>query len=126
MCVYVCVCVCACMPTCRSMLRIHYEMVTTRTPPTSHTHTHTHNPPTLTPHSHMNHQLILCREYTRAEDQDWHINHFCCLRCDVGLGGKQYRPQDGQPFCLTCYEISFSTVCEVREWIVAILCCKGG
>ena len=72
--------------------------------PTPHT--------SLTPSPH--HQLILCREYTRAEDQDWHVNHFCCLRCDTGLGGKKYRPQDGQPFCLSCYEISFSTICEVH------------
>ncbi|XP_064398428.1 testin-like isoform X2 [Halichondria panicea] len=57
-------------------------------------------------------ELILCTEYTRAEDSDWHLDHFCCLRCDKELGGKQYRPQDGMPFCLSCYEISFATVCE--------------
>lgn len=58
-------------------------------------------------------QLILCEEYTRAEDHDWHLDHFCCLRCDLSLGGKQYRPQEGMPFCLNCYEIAFSAVCEV-------------
>ena len=60
-------------------------------------------------------QLILCREYTRAEDQDWHLDHFCCLRCDEELGGKQYRPQDGMPYCLPCYEIAFSNLCEVLD-----------
>ena len=60
-------------------------------------------------------QLILCREYTRAEDQDWHRNHFCCFHCDIDLGGKQYRPQEGQPYCLKCYEIAFASVCEVRS-----------
>lgn len=57
-------------------------------------------------------ELILCQEYTRAEDKDWHLDHFCCLRCDQSLGGKQYRPQEGMPFCLNCYEIAFSAVCE--------------
>ena len=55
----------------------------------------------------------MCREYTRAEDQDWHLDHFCCLYCDQGLGGKQYRPQNGQPYCLECFEIAFSSMCEV-------------
>ena len=75
----------------------------------AHTHTHTH---THTHHTHM--QLILCAEYTRAEDSDWHLDHFCCLRCDRELGGEQYRPQEGMPFCLPCYEIAFATICEVR------------
>ena len=59
-------------------------------------------------------QLIFCREYTHAEDNNWHLDHFCCLRCDVGLGGKQYRPQEGMPYCLSCFEAEFSTLCEVR------------
>lgn len=67
----------------------------------------------LPTYSFLSHQLILCREYTRAEDQDWHLDHFCCLRCDQGLGGQQYRPQDGQPYCLKCYEIAFASICEV-------------
>ncbi|CAI8056185.1 Prickle planar cell polarity protein 3 [Geodia barretti] len=57
-------------------------------------------------------ELIVCREYTRAEDQDWHLDHFCCLYCDQGLGGKQYRPQNGQPYCLECFEVAFSSICE--------------
>ena len=61
----------------------------------------------------------MCREYTRAEDQDWHLDHFCCLYCDQGLGGKQYRPQNGQPYCLECFEVAFSSICEVG--IIAFL-----
>ena len=57
----------------------------------------------------------LLLEVPRAEDQDWHCNHFCCFHCDVDLGGKQYRPQEGQPYCLKCYEIAFASVCEVRS-----------
>jgi prickle len=57
-------------------------------------------------------ELIVCREYTRAEGQDWHLDHFCCLRCDQELGGQQYRPQEGQPYCLNCFEVVFASVCE--------------
>ena len=117
--------VCVCAACDEVMLRIPHTIPTN----TSHPHTSHHSHKYLTPHTirtNTSHphtipacscplpQLILCREYTRAEDQDWHVNHFCCLRCDTGLGGKKYRPQDGQPFCLSCYEISFSTICEVR------------
>ncbi len=66
-------------------------------------------------------KLIFCREYTRAEDSDWHLDHFCCLRCDVGLGGQQYRAQDRSPFCLSCYEDAFTTPCEVSH-VCACVC----
>ena len=59
-------------------------------------------------------QLIFCREYTHAEENNWHLDHFCCLRCDIGLGGKQYRAQGGMPYCLKCFEAEFSTMCQVR------------
>ena len=35
------------------------------------------------------------------------------MRCDQGLAGKEYRPQDGKPYCIACYDLAFSTVCEV-------------
>ena len=69
-------------------------------------------------------QLIVCREYTRAEDQDWHLDHFCCLYCDKELGGKQYRPQNGQPYCLDCFAVAFTTVCEVVNSTYCSACAK--
>jgi prickle len=57
-------------------------------------------------------EIIFCSEYTRAEDQNWHVNHFCCHRCDNYLGGKNYMAsKEGQPYCLSCYEIKFANIC---------------
>ena len=40
----------------------------------------------------------------------WTISAVFDVMLDLG---KQYRAQDGMPYCLACYKTSFSTVCEV-------------
>ena len=65
-------------------------------------------------------EIIVCPEYTCAEDQNWHLNHFCCVRCDQGLAGKEYRPQDGKPHCISCYDLMFSTVCEACGMTISL------
>ncbi|XP_077992769.1 testin-like isoform X2 [Glandiceps talaboti] len=57
-------------------------------------------------------ELIFAREYTQAEDQNWHLKHFCCFDCDVLLGGKRYVPRDNHPYCLECYEKRFAKICQ--------------
>nr|XP_002734641.1 PREDICTED: testin-like [Saccoglossus kowalevskii] len=61
-------------------------------------------------------ELIFAREYTQAEDQNWHLKHFCCFECDTLLGGKRYVPRDNHPYCLECYEVIFAKICQA---------CKG-
>eukprot|EP00116_Pleurobrachia_bachei_P009540 sb/3469802/ len=39
--------------------------------------------------SHCVLQLIFAKEYTLAEDRNWHIDHFCCWECDSPLGGQR-------------------------------------
>ncbi|XP_003387832.1 PREDICTED: testin-like [Amphimedon queenslandica] len=56
-------------------------------------------------------EMIFCEEYTRAEDQNWHVNHFCCHRCDSYLGGQTYMAKETQPYCLKCYELLFANIC---------------
>ncbi|XP_070559462.1 testin-like isoform X2 [Ptychodera flava] len=57
-------------------------------------------------------ELIFAREYTQAEDQNWHLKHFCCFDCDTLLGGKRYVPRDNHPYCLECYEKRFAKICQ--------------
>ena len=49
-------------------------------------------------------ELIFAAEYTGAEDQHWHLKHFCCWMCDRPLAGHKYIPVDGQPHCLLCWQ----------------------
>ena len=58
-------------------------------------------------------QIIFCREYTRAGDQNYHLPHFCCLRCDTQLAGQSYMAKEGNPYCLTCYGQIYPISCEV-------------
>ena len=53
-------------------------------------------------------QLILAKEYTLAEEKNWHIDHFCCWECDSPLGGQRYVTRDDHPFCILCYEELFA------------------
>uniref|UniRef100_A0A914UHU3 LIM zinc-binding domain-containing protein n=1 Tax=Plectus sambesii TaxID=2011161 RepID=A0A914UHU3_9BILA len=57
-------------------------------------------------------ELIFAKEYTRAEDKDWHLNHFCCFGCDLELGGHRYMVKLDQPYCLNCYMTKFARLCH--------------
>ena len=55
-------------------------------------------------------ELIFSKEYTKAENQNWHLNHFCCWKCDKPLGGTKYIIIDSKPYCLECNNLNFSKV----------------
>ena len=55
-------------------------------------------------------ELIFSKEYTKAENQTWHLNHFCCWKCDKTLGGTKYLIIDSKPYCLDCHNLNFSKV----------------
>ncbi|XP_071961725.1 testin-like isoform X2 [Antedon mediterranea] len=57
-------------------------------------------------------ELIFAKEYTQAEDQNWHLKHFCCWECDTPLGGKRYVARDAHPYCLDCYQNTFAKTCS--------------
>eukprot|EP00118_Oscarella_pearsei_P003858 m.16033 g.16033 ORF g.16033 m.16033 type:complete len:384 (+) comp26691_c0_seq1:207-1358(+) len=57
-------------------------------------------------------ELIFSKEYTRAEDKNWHLRHFCCFECDAQLGGKRYISQESHPYCLECFDKRFSKKCQ--------------
>ena len=56
-------------------------------------------------------QLIFTKEYTQAEDRNWHLKHFCCFACDVPLGGQKYVARENKPYCMTCYDVLFAKTC---------------
>ena len=57
-------------------------------------------------------ELIFSAEYTGAEDSFWHIKHFCCWLCDSPLAGEKYIPVEGQPHCLSCWQVNHGKVCS--------------
>ncbi|XP_057313445.1 testin-like isoform X2 [Hydractinia symbiolongicarpus] len=56
-------------------------------------------------------ELIFTKEYTQAENQNWHIKHFCCFNCDTALGGHKYVAREEKPYCMKCYDQLFAKVC---------------
>lgn len=64
-------------------------------------------------------ELIFAKEYTQAEDQNWHLKHFCCLKCDTALGGKKYVGRDGKPYCMSCYDDTFAKTCQTCKQKIA-------
>lgn len=48
-------------------------------------------------------QLIFSNEYTQAENQNWHLKHFCCFDCDNILAGEIYVMVNDKPVCKPCY-----------------------
>ena len=71
-------------------------------------------------------QLILAKEYTLAEDKNWHIDHFCCWECDSPLGGQRYVTRDVHPFCILCYEELFARECSTFLLFIFQACKSGG
>ena len=59
----------------------------------------------------MHVQLIFSNEYTQAEDQNWHLKHFCCFECDCVLAGETYVMEKDKPVCKPCYMSNYSVVC---------------
>lgn len=63
-------------------------------------------------------QLIFSREYTQAEDRNWHRKHFCCYECDRDLGGLLYVARDGHPHCMECYNRLYAKKCSECRYVI--------
>ncbi|CAB1322794.1 unnamed protein product [Coregonus sp. 'balchen'] len=59
--------------------------------------------------------LIFSNEYTQAEDQNWHLKHFCCFDCDCVLAGETYVMENNKPVCKPCYMKSHAAVCTACQ-----------
>lgn len=59
-------------------------------------------------------ELIFTKEYCLAEDNSFHLKHFCCTECDTPLAGQDYivDDEDGMPYCLPCFERSKADSCN--------------
>jgi prickle len=57
-------------------------------------------------------ELIFSREYTHAEEKNWHLKHFCCWECDAELGGRRYISHESHPYCLECFDSRFTKICQ--------------
>lgn len=57
-------------------------------------------------------ELIFSNEYTQAEDQNWHLKHFCCFDCDCVLAGEIYVMVNDKPTCKPCYVKNHAAVCQ--------------
>lgn len=57
-------------------------------------------------------QLIFMEECIEAEGRRWHLDHFCCLECDVPLCGQRYVMKSGRPCCRGCFETLFAEPCQ--------------
>ena len=55
-------------------------------------------------------QIVFAREYTQAENQTWHVQHFCCWYCDAPLAGLRYIAQQNNPYCVRCFDRLYSKV----------------
>ncbi|XP_029523298.1 testin isoform X2 [Oncorhynchus nerka] len=60
-------------------------------------------------------ELIFSNEYTQAEDQNWHLKHFCCFDCDCVLAGETYVMENNKPVCKPCYMKSHAAVCTACQ-----------
>lgn len=62
----------------------------------------------------------MASKFTLADDNYYHLNHFCCVECDMELGGKEYlldEENSNQPICLPCFEHKYS---KVRNGLVLV------
>ncbi|KAM6972917.1 testin [Aplochiton taeniatus] len=60
-------------------------------------------------------ELIFSNEYTQAEDQNWHLKHFCCFECDCVLAGETYVMENDKPVCKPCYMKSHAVRCAACQ-----------
>ncbi|KAL6265370.1 hypothetical protein P5V15_002170 [Pogonomyrmex californicus] len=64
-------------------------------------------------------ELIFVREYTVAEEHNYHVKHFCCWDCDVPLAGQKYIIENDRPLCLPCYQRSYAKTCAACNIAIA-------
>lgn len=67
-------------------------------------------------------ELILVSEYTRADDKNFHIKHFCCFHCDIPLANQKYVSDDtpnNNPVCLKCFDQHYANFCASCNHIIA-------
>lgn len=57
-------------------------------------------------------ELIFSKEYTQAEEQNWHLKHFCCFECDCVLAGEIYVMEQDKPVCKPCYMKKYARSCQ--------------
>ncbi|KAM3869871.1 testin [Diretmus argenteus] len=60
-------------------------------------------------------ELIFSNEYTQAEDQNWHLKHFCCFDCDCVLAGETYVMEKDKPVCKPCYMKNYAMKCTACQ-----------
>ncbi|KAG0728711.1 Testin [Chionoecetes opilio] len=61
-------------------------------------------------------ELIFGDSWTRADEYNWHIHHYCCYICDAQLAGQRYIPdKDGFPYCLPCHMAYLAKMCQTCE-----------
>ncbi|CAD5219027.1 unnamed protein product [Bursaphelenchus okinawaensis] len=56
-------------------------------------------------------ELILDKQYTRAEERSWHVKHFSCFGCDKSFINEDYVNKDDMFYCLQCYLVKFAKTC---------------
>ncbi|XP_062246166.1 testin [Platichthys flesus] len=60
-------------------------------------------------------ELIFSNEYTQAEEQNWHLKHFCCFDCDCILAGETYVMENEKPVCRPCYMKNYAVKCSACQ-----------
>lgn len=67
-------------------------------------------------------QLIFTDECTEAEGRRWHTEHFCCLECDLPLGGQRYVMKGSRPCCCSCFESLYAELCQACGELIGVDC----
>lgn len=65
-------------------------------------------------------ELIFSQKYAVAEEERWHLKHFCCYLCDCELGGERYVIENRHPHCLACYHEALASNCEACKQPIRI------
>ncbi|NP_001107222.1 testis derived transcript-like [Rattus norvegicus] len=63
-------------------------------------------------------ELIFSKEYTQAENQNWHLKHFSCFDCDKILAGKIYVMVNDKPVCKPCYMKNHAVKCQECQSVI--------
>uniref|UniRef100_UPI00358E6B5C testin n=1 Tax=Myxine glutinosa TaxID=7769 RepID=UPI00358E6B5C len=64
-------------------------------------------------------ELIFSKKYTKAEDQFWHLKHFCCFECDCVLADSTYVMENSKPVCVPCYTKKYAQCCQACKNAIA-------
>ncbi|XP_063861720.1 LIM domain-containing protein 1-like isoform X3 [Scylla paramamosain] len=65
-------------------------------------------------------ELIFGNSWTRADNFNWHIHHYCCYVCDTPLAGQRYVPDKNSfPYCLPCHMAYQAKTCQTCEEKIA-------